>query len=151
MARVFLSHASPDKPAVYRIAEALRAAGHQPWIYEEEILIGESIPAAVESGLQKADFVVICLSKAAAARGWIEAERDATLMQQLRDRKERILPVRLDDVAPPYLIAPLVYVDLFPGDQAFQQGIARLTHSIEVYEARHAGAVNRSEVRDHPG
>jgi len=69
--------------------------------------VGESIPATAERGLCDADFVVVCLSKAAAERGWVEAERDATLMQQFLERKERILPVRLEDVAPPHLISSL--------------------------------------------
>ena len=101
VARIFLSHAGPDKPAVRRIATALRAAGHHTWLDEDDILVGESIPAAVERGLRDADFVVLCLSKAAAERVWIDAERDASLTQQFRDGKERILPVRLEDVAHP--------------------------------------------------
>jgi serine/threonine-protein kinase len=138
VARVFLSHAGPDKPAVRRIATALRAAGHDTWLDEEDILVGESIPAAVERGLRDADFVVLCLSRAAAERGWVEAERDATLMQQFRERKERILPVRLEEVTPPGLVRPLAHVDLFPDEQAFNRGIARLTRSIAAYTARYA-------------
>ena len=136
MARVFLSHASVDKPTVRRIAEALRAAGHEPWMDEDEILVGDSIPASVERGLRSADFVVLCLSKAAAERGWVEAERDATLMQQLRERKARILPVRLEDVAAPYLIAQLAYVDVFPDEATFQRGMSRLARSIDAHAAR---------------
>jgi hypothetical protein len=136
MARLFLSHASADKTVVRRIAAALRAAGHDPWLDEDEILVGESIPAPVARGLRDADFVVLCLSKAAAERGWIEAERDAALMQQLGERKERILPVRLEDVSPLHLIAALKYVDLFPGEQAFANGIARLMSSIEAHGLR---------------
>lgn len=139
MARIFLSHAGPDKPTVRRIAEALRAAGHDPWLDEEKILVGESIPAAIERGLSEADFVVICLSKTAAQPGWIDAERDAVLMHQLRQRKERLLPVRLEDVDPPYLIASLAYVDLFPDEHAFNQGIARLARSLKTFEAHHTG------------
>lgn len=103
------------------------------------ILVGESIPAAVEHGLSKADFVLICLSKAAAERGWVDAELDVTLMQQFRERKQRILPVRLDDVVPPYLLASLAYVDVFPDEEALKQGIARLAFSIQAHEARRAG------------
>ncbi|HEX2687435.1 MAG TPA: toll/interleukin-1 receptor domain-containing protein [Kofleriaceae bacterium] len=150
MARIFVSHASVDKPAVRRIAEALRVAGHQPWLDEERILVGESIPAAVESGLRKADFVVICLSRAAAERGWIEAERDATLMQQFRERKERILPVRLEDVPPPYLVASLAYVDLFPDDHALELGIARLVRAIDAYEVRYPGVMAPPSNLAHP-
>lgn len=140
MARVFLSYASADKPVVRRIAEALRAAGHEPWFDEETILVGESIPTAIERGLRETDFVLVCLSKAAAEHGWVEAERDATLMKQLRERKGRILPVRLEDVAPPHLLVSLAYVDVFPDDQALKRGIARLAYSIQTYEARQAGS-----------
>jgi hypothetical protein len=115
---------------VERIAESLRAAGHDPWVDKEEILVGDSIPRAVERGLRAADFVIVCLSTAAAERGWVDAERNATMMQQFRERKGRILPVRLEPVDPPYLIAQLAYVDLFPGDDAFRRGIERLARSI---------------------
>jgi hypothetical protein len=120
------------------MAGALRDAGHDPWLDEEAILVGESIPAAVERALRDADFVLLCLSKAAAERGWVEAERDATVMQQFRERKERVLPVRLEDVQPPHLIAQLAYADLFPGEQAFASGVAKVVRSIEAYEARRA-------------
>lgn len=121
---------------VRRIAGALRDAGHDPWLDEESILVGESIPAAVGRGLRDADFVLLCLSKAAADRGWVEAERDATVMQQFRERKERVLPVRLEDVQPPHLIAQLACADLFPDDHAFAAGIGRVIRSIGAYEAR---------------
>jgi uncharacterized protein YodC (DUF2158 family) len=142
VARVFLSHTSADKPVVRRIAAALRTNGHEPWLDEEKILVGESIPAAIERGLREADFVVICLSKAAAERGWLEAERDATLIQQFRERTERILPVRLEEVALPHLIAAIAYVDLFTDEQAFNQGIVRLMRSIEAYLARETNRGN---------
>jgi hypothetical protein len=108
VARVFLSHASDDKPVVRRIATALRTAGHDPWLDEEAILVGESIPEAIERALQDSDFVVVCLSKAAAKRGWNEAERNASLMQQFGERNERVLPVRLEEVAPSHLIASIM-------------------------------------------
>jgi hypothetical protein len=124
------------------MAGALRDAGHDPWLDEEAILVGESIPSAVERGLREADFVLLCLSKAAAERGWVEAERDATVMQQFRERKERVLPVRLEDVQPPHLIAQLAYADLFPDDQAFSVGIDRVVRSIGTYQARREGIEN---------
>jgi hypothetical protein len=39
--------ALPSRP-VRRIAEVLRVAGHELRLHEDEILVGESIPAAVE-------------------------------------------------------------------------------------------------------
>lgn len=136
MARIFLSYARADKPIVRRIAEALRAAGHEPWLDEDEVLVGESIQAAIERGLRESDFVVLCLSNASAKRGWAEAERDVTLMQQIRGGMARILPVRLEPVEPPYVIEHLMHVDLFPGDDAFRRGIERLARSISAHAAR---------------
>jgi tetratricopeptide (TPR) repeat protein len=133
MARVFFSYAVRDKPVVRRIAAALRAAGHAPWLEEDDILVGESIPAAVERGMRDADFVILCLSKANTKLG-------ATLMQQFHERKERILPVRLEDVALPHLLAKIAHVDLFPDEQAFEQGMTRLTRSIKAHQTRRADA-----------
>jgi hypothetical protein len=149
VARIFLSYASADKPAVRQIAAALRAAGHNPWLDEDEILVGESIPAAVERGLRDADFVALCLSEAAAKRGWVEAERDATLLQQFTERKERILPLRLEEVTPPYLVASIAYVDLFPDEQAFKQGIAQLARSIESHAGRRSTNGDTGGASDH--
>src|SRR5262249_22027142 len=86
-------------------------------------------------------------SKAAAERGWFEAERDATLMQQFRERKERILPVRLEAVTPPHLLGAIAYVDLFPNELAFTAGIVRLTRSIAVHEASTAPQADNASAR----
>jgi len=138
MARVFLSHASSDKPQVRRIAQALRDAGHDPWLDEDQIDIGESIPAAVERGLRDTDFMIVCLSAAAARSGWASAEREVTFMQQMADRRTRILPVRLEHVDPPVLLGHILYVDLFPDDDAFRRGIARLLRALDKHAPKPA-------------
>src|SRR4051812_25482989 len=38
MARIFLGYASPDKPQVGRLKSERLAAGHAPWLDEDEIL-----------------------------------------------------------------------------------------------------------------
>ncbi|MDC0743719.1 toll/interleukin-1 receptor domain-containing protein [Polyangium mundeleinium] len=136
MAKVFLSHAHVDKPAVRRIVDALREAGHEPWIDEQEILVGESIPGAIERGLETTDFVLVCLSRAAIASGWVRSELDGSVMKPFRSKMTRVLPIRLEDVAPPTIIAHAKYVDLFPDDDAFQRGMEALLRSIEGYTAR---------------
>ena len=136
MARLFLAHASADTPTVHRLADALREAGHDPWVDEDRIDLGDSIPSAIERGLREADFVIVCLS-AAAQRGWVQAERDAAFMQQMRDGRTRILPVRLEDIAPPYLLQSIASADLFPDAAAFGRAVRRLLRAI----AKHTDAV----------
>src|SRR4051812_35825420 len=85
MAKVFLSHTSLDKPVVKRVSAELREAGHEPWLDEEQILVGASVPASIARGFEAADFVIVFLSRAARDRGWVEAERDAAIMQQFSE------------------------------------------------------------------
>lgn len=130
MARIFLSHASADKPKVRKIADALRQAGHDPWLDEEQIEIGESIPAAVARGLAEAEFVMLCLSAVALTRRWVQTESDDAFAQQMNEGRARILPVRLEDVQPPPLLRAIAYADLFPDDATFRIGIQRVLRAI---------------------
>jgi serine/threonine protein kinase len=140
VALVFLSCASADLGKARQIAEELRRAGHTPWIAEDEVLVGESIPSAVARGLAAANFVVACLSSAANKSGWVEAELAATVMRQFKERTERVLPVRLDAVPPPESIHYLSHADLFPGTEGWRRGVDRLLESIRQYDARRGKA-----------
>jgi tRNA A-37 threonylcarbamoyl transferase component Bud32 len=127
VARIFVSYVGPDKPSVRRITTALRAAGHDPWLDEDGLLVGAP---GLEFALRNAEFVILCLSKIA-RRGWSEAPSGAALRQRLRERKALILHARLDEVAPVYPFALRPHVDLFPDEQAFVQGMNRLVQTIE--------------------
>jgi hypothetical protein len=53
--KVFLSHASADKPTVRAIAQALTDSQIEVWLDEADIRVGESIPEAITSGLFGSD------------------------------------------------------------------------------------------------
>ncbi|MCC6557967.1 MAG: toll/interleukin-1 receptor domain-containing protein [Polyangiaceae bacterium] len=129
--KVLLSYSTPDLDTVRKLRDALRRADIEAWIAADEILVGESIPQAVARLLNRADFVVPCLSKAAAASGWVKAELDLAIMHQFGNDTSRVLPVRLEDVDAPGIIAHLKYVDLFPDPLTFQEGVATLVRSIK--------------------
>lgn len=130
--RIFLSHAGADGAMARRISDVLRDAGFAPWLDVDEILPGDSVPKRLGEGLSQADYVVVCLSRAAADSGWVEAERDVSTMSQFASGDARVLPVRLEDVQPPALLAHLRYVDLFPSDEQFQVGIEMLCRALAV-------------------
>ena len=119
-----------------RIAEALRSAGHEPWLDENEILVGDSIPAAIERGLESTDFVIVFISGAALVSGWVQNELHGSVMKQFSSKMARVLPVRLEPVTPPPIIGHILYVDLFPDDQAFRSGVDRILRSISGHTAR---------------
>jgi hypothetical protein len=140
VARIFVSYAEVDGVSARRLADALRGAGHEPWVASEQILIGESIPAAIDRALGRADYVIVCLSVSALASGWVENELAAAVMKHFASKAARVLPVRLGDVSRPSLIAHLLSADLFPDGAAWERGLQALIRSIDELEGRKGGA-----------
>ena len=50
MANVFISHRRADAVEAARLAADLRAAGHEVWLDDDEIAIGDSIPGRMNEG-----------------------------------------------------------------------------------------------------
>ena len=92
--RVFLSYARTDRPRVAKLAEALAAAGLSVW-WDTAIETGSRFSTEIERELNAADVVVVAWSAASVTSAWVLDEAGAG-----RDRG-RLVPVQLDDTAPP--------------------------------------------------
>lgn len=118
MAKVFLSHSSTDKEIVRKVGEALKELGHEVWLDEWEIKVGESIVARVEKGLAESDCVVLIMSKAAVSSGWVEKEWQSKYGAGIKSRNLTVLPVLLEKDCPiPFLLQGIKYADLSVGFQ----------------------------------
>ena len=73
---VFLSHNSPDKARVRRLAERLRAANLRVWFDEWVIQPGDDIYLAIERGLEASRTLVLGLSPTALGSDWVGLERN---------------------------------------------------------------------------
>ena len=82
-ARVFISHASQDKPFVRKLVQELEKHHLDVWFDEQEIKVGDSIVAKVSGGLKDSDYLVVVLSKASVASRWVQEELNAALMDQI--------------------------------------------------------------------
>lgn len=109
--KVFICHASEDKPSARMVAEALRHMGARVWLDEWEIKVGESIVQKVTSGLEGSSHLVLLLSQHSVNKPWVRREFSAALMRQLSDGGVTVLPVKLDSASPPAIIADLRYAD----------------------------------------
>ena len=94
---VFLSHASADKPAVWELAERLKRDGLRVWLDEWVIQPGDSIPLAIEQGLESSRTLVLVMSQAAFDSEWVTLERHTALFRDPTNRQRRFVPLRLDD------------------------------------------------------
>jgi hypothetical protein len=141
--QVFLSHSSADKPTVRKIAAGLEKLGLEVWLDESRIRVGESIPEAVAGALDDSDLLLLAFSGPALASRWVSRELNVFFMQSMRAEKP-ILPCKLDDSAPPRLLADLKYADFCT---SFEKGMAALVGAVgiaeEVSERRAADEISR--------
>lgn len=91
---VFISHASEDKDACARpLAVALAATGLRVWFDEDVILLGDSIPKAIDAGLSRSRWGVVILSHSFFAKDWPQRELDALASRETQGGRKAILPV----------------------------------------------------------
>ena len=73
--RVFLCHASSDKPAVRELYHRLKADGFAPWLDEEDLLPGQDWQREIPKAVRAADVVIVCLSRGSISKaGYVQKE-----------------------------------------------------------------------------
>jgi hypothetical protein len=116
--RVFLCHASDDKPAVRELYRQLSAEGWMDvWLDEEKLLPGQDWDMEIEKAVEAADAVVVCLSNNSVTKeGYVQKELRFALEIALTKPEETIfvIPLRLDDCQIPRRLRIYQYVDYFP-------------------------------------
>jgi WD40 repeat protein/RNase P subunit RPR2 len=119
---VFLSHNAKDKPKVRRLAERLKAAGVRVWLDEWVIQAGDIIALKVDEGLEQSRVLLLCISPAALASGWVALERSTAVHRDPANAGRRFIPLLLGDCALPDTLRRYKYVDFREeSDAAFSE------------------------------
>ncbi|SRR6266511_318348 len=127
MANVFVSHRGSDLTEATMLADELRLRGHNVWLDEWEIGLGDSVIGKVDSGLDTATYVILCYSCSGVHSPWMGREWMSTLARQLSGANVKLLPVVLTGGGPPAIMADIKYVDL---SAEWKRGIDRLCAAI---------------------
>lgn len=91
--RIFLSHATKDKPFVERIASDLRKCKVEPWLDSEEIRDGRPwLKMIFEDGIATCDCILVYLTENSINSKMVQKEIDAAFIQQLDDEGVTFLP-----------------------------------------------------------
>jgi hypothetical protein len=133
--RVFLCHASQDKPIVRELHQRLLAEGWiDPWLDEEKLLPGQDWDLEIEKSVEAADAVIVCVSgKSVTKEGYVQKEIRKVLDIALEKPEETIfiIPLRLDDCELPRRLRSLHYVDYFPAEKS-DQVYKKLLQSLDI-------------------
>lgn len=125
---VFISHRRQDAVQAERLAVAVRSAGHDVWLDEWSISVGDSLVRRMNEGLEGSTFLVLCYSSSGVSSPWMSREWMAALARQLNGHNVRVLPVRLTGGQPPAILDDIRYADLV-GD--WSQGVIDLLEAIK--------------------
>jgi hypothetical protein len=128
MANVFISHRKTDDQEAERLADQIRNAGHQVWLDEWNIGLGDSIVEKMNEGLEGATYVVVCYSSSGVTSAWMGREWYSALSRQLNGAGVKLLPVRLTEGEPPAILADLRYADLV---KDWSKGVTELLKAIQ--------------------
>jgi hypothetical protein len=111
MAIIFISHSSQDRAFARQLAEDLRQLGHDPWLDEWEIRVGDSITQKVTEGIGRARYLAVVLTPHAIASHWVEKEWQAKYYEELHTGTPLILPLLLEDCDVPVFLRDKRYAD----------------------------------------
>lgn len=105
MADIFVSYKKEDAGRVVRIVEGLRAEGFTVW-WDHGIAPGSSWHQTIQRELEAAKVVVAVWSELSTSAPWVKEEAMAG------QARGALVPVRIDDVAPPLGFGLVQYADL---------------------------------------
>jgi formylglycine-generating enzyme required for sulfatase activity len=114
--RVFLCHASDDKPAVGELYRRLQADGFDPWLDEANLLPGQNWPIEIPKAVRNSHVVIVCLSRHAIAKpGYIQKEIKFAL--DVADEQPEgtifLIPLKLEECDVPLRLSHLHWVNYF--------------------------------------
>jgi TIR domain len=128
MATVFISHRRTDTAPAERLSQAIRDAGHQVWLDEWNIGLGDSIVQRMNEGLTGAAYVVVCYSASGITSPWMSREWMSALSQQLEGKGVKLLPVLLTGPGEiPALLSDIKYADLV---RDWDRGVAQVLRAM---------------------
>jgi len=136
--KIFLAHASEDKPLVRQLHADLRRHGLDPWLDEIDLMPGQNWKIEIERAIADAAIFLACLSqRSVGKKGYVQHEFRSALVAYAHRPPDSIylIPVRLDGCEMPDLRIPDLglsltdyhWVDLFEPD-----GLNRLVETIRV-------------------
>jgi hypothetical protein len=117
--RVFLCHASGDKPVVRTLYERLVGDGIDAWLDKEKLLPGQNWQMEIPKAVTNSDVVIVCLSSQSVTKeGFVQKEIRFALdvADEKPDGTIFIIPARLENCDVPERINKFQWVDLFSAD-----------------------------------
>ena len=128
--KVFLCHASENKPVVKELHDDLVAAGYEPWLDSEVLLPGVDWDREIRIALRASDAVIVGMSSVLVDKeGYIQKE--LRFAQDIQSEKPGgtifLIPLRLDNCRIPLELQSIQW-----GDYTAPDGLEKVIRSLNV-------------------
>ena len=102
--KIFLAHASEDKPLVRELYSKLKSSGFDPWLDEFDLLPGQNWQSEILKAIRGSKFFIACLSQISVQKqGYIQKEFRLALNTYAEKPPGTIylIPLKFDDCQVP--------------------------------------------------
>jgi TIR domain-containing protein len=132
-ASIFISYSHDDKELARALYDRLRARGHNVWIDEHELRVGDSLIERISTAIADIDFFLALVSPAAAQSHWCRKELALAVSGELNRKGMRVMPLRVDAAEMPAALDDQLYLDVSLDD--VDNAVERLLRDIASYRA----------------
>jgi hypothetical protein len=117
--KVFLCHASENKPIVQGLYDRLSAAGFDPWLDSHFLLPGMDWDLEIQKAMRSSDAVIVCLSKISVVKeGYVQKE--IKYAQEIQKEKPEgtifLIPLQLEKCEIPFSLQDVQWGEYFESD-----------------------------------
>jgi hypothetical protein len=113
---VFISYSSDAKPWAEKLSNALETKGVSTWTDFKSIRPGQRWLEEIQHALDDAQYFILVVGPRNAIGEWQDREWQGALQRTWTDTNKRILPVLVDDDAPPPFLKDWTFVRMQPNE-----------------------------------
>lgn len=129
--KIYLAHASEDKPRIRPLAEYLMANGIEVWLDEWEIEPGDSLREKMEEGLGAMTHFVVALTETSITKPWVAKEIDVGLVRQVGGQSRFVpLLIHLNPAKLSPFLQSMLYLSIDPADETQCKALVDRLHGI---------------------
>jgi hypothetical protein len=115
VSNVFISYSTDAKPWAERLSESLARKGVSAWTDFKSIRPGQRWLSEIQRALDEATYFLIVVGPKNRIGEWQDREWQGALQHTWDDPQKRIIPVLVDDAAPPASLKNWASVRVQPG------------------------------------
>ena len=125
--KIFIAHSKKDKWIARRLASDLKRVGHDPWLDEIKIKVGDSIPESIQQGLEHAHYQIVILSNNSNQSQWVKIEWMSKFWDEVQKQKTIVIPALVENCSIPLLLKSKKWADF---RESYNEGLEEVLNSI---------------------